>query len=67
MGFECAKCKKSFESEHDVELYFDQDTNLGHYVCHDCLIVAARPRRFMLKSHMKYKTQAIERKRRHDE
>lgn len=64
MALECVSCKRQFNSEHDVMLVFDQDTNKPFYVCHDCQIVAARPRRWMLKAQMQLKTQAMEKKAR---
>lgn len=63
VAFFCRMCERSFGSEHDVEWVIDQDTNKGYHVCHDCLIVGARPRRWMMKANMRLKTQAIERKR----
>ncbi|NRF95788.1 hypothetical protein HQN89_33720 [Paenibacillus frigoriresistens] len=63
IAFECHECKRQFDSEHDVSLYFDQDTNNGFQVCHDCLIVAARHRRWMMKAQMQLKTRAIALKR----
>ena len=59
MEFNCQSCKQGFESEHEVSLYIDQDTSAKFYVCHDCLIVAARPRRWMMKAHMQLKTREI--------
>lgn len=67
MAFECVKCKRQFDSEHDGGVYFDQDTNKPFHVCHDCQIVAARSRRWMLKAHVQLKTQAMEKKARETE
>jgi hypothetical protein len=63
MASECRNCKRTFESEHDVELFFDQDTNEGFRVCHDCLIVSSRHRRWVMKAQMQRKMQALELKR----
>ncbi|WP_088835405.1 hypothetical protein [Paenibacillus tyrfis] len=62
MAFVCSDCKQQFDSEHDGDVYFDQDTNKPHHVCHDCLIVGARPRRWMMKAQMRRKMEAMERK-----
>lgn len=56
MDFKCQSCKNIFKNAHDGSLYFDQDTNARFFVCHDCLIVAARPRRWMMKAHIQLKT-----------
>lgn len=60
--YECSQCKSQYSSEHDGDIYYDQDTNIPQFVCHDCLIMAARHRRWLLKEHMKLKMQSLAKK-----
>jgi len=63
MAFLCVKCEQQFENKNDGERFFDQDTGKPHHVCHDCLILDARPRQWFMKIRMQRKMQAMKQKR----